>query len=206
MASLRSFLQQEPHPVKLKAVTKEGADKTVRVGESRSRWRDAEKALHDCATVEAVDENGEVLRVWQADPNSEDGEGDVDNHRANMVGANVFEKQLTALGRVISDAADASAARHADAYRLAYEQQAMLVKVLSERLQMLERAWHRLLLSQQQVEAAAANGEAGEYDPSQQNLQMVLGLLGQAIAPGLLSAMNPSPPPEPKPKPNGAKS
>jgi hypothetical protein len=160
---------------------RDGDEKTVRIGETRSKWRDAEAALHGASHIEALDEHGEVLRAWDIEP--EDGAGG--NGTSNMT-------QLAELARLLNEAADASAQRHEMAYRLAYEQQALLVKVMSERLQMLERAWHRLLMSE-------AGSAVDQNDP---NAQLLTTLLGGAM--NNLLAGAPIVGAAPKPKPNGA--
>jgi len=168
---LRSWLKREPHPMRIRAVIN-GDDRVVRIGDSRSRWRDAENALQGCTHAEAVDAEGEILRVW-------DVEGEASSQAKAQRGAE--QTQLVELARLLNDAADASVQRHGEAYRLAYEQQALLVKVLSERLQALEAAWHRLLMSQ-----------AENLAPDDPNLPMVMAVLGQAIGP-MLGNMKPKP-------------
>jgi hypothetical protein len=58
---------------------------------------------------------------------------------------------------LLNAAHDAGASRNAEAYRLVFEQNASLVKLLAERLAGLERAWHRLLMSQQPPAADTAS-------------------------------------------------
>lgn len=197
MAIPRRWLMLSPHPTRIRARLKDGDERVVRIGDARSRWRDAEKALSQAVTAEALDASGEVLRVWDPDD-------DTDAPGASRGGLRMGE--LAELGRIISEAADASALRHADAYKLAYEQQALLVRVLSERLQMLERAWHRLLVSQATVEQG--DGEQQNALLADPNFQMVSSLLANAIGPQLLSGLGLTPPGEPPKKgapSNGAK-
>jgi len=173
---LRTWLKREPHPVRVRALIN-GDERTVRIGDSRSRWRDAEDALNGATRAEAIDADGELLRIWENERN------------VSSVERGADAGQLVELARLLNEAADMSVQRHGDAYRLAYEQQAMLVKVLSERLQALEAAWHRLLMSQ-----------AEAMQPDDPNLPLVMGVLGQ-----LGSAVAGSMAAQPKPKPNGGK-
>lgn len=190
MSTMRAWLQRDPQPTRIRCALPGGDEKTVRIGDSRSRWRDAAASCAGAVRLEAFNDAGESLRVWEE-------EGGGDDAGAAARGKKGPESSLAELGRIIAEAADASAQRHADAYRLAYEQQALLVNVLSQRLQALERAWHRLLMSE------TGRTETGEADPNAdpsnllnaQNVQMVATLLAGALAP-------PLPPPT---KSNGSK-
>jgi len=168
---LRSWLKREPQPERIRATTRGGDEKTIRIGESRSKWRDAERALEGCTRLEAINAANETLRVW------EEGE-DVPK---SVLAARANEGQLAELARLLNEAADGAAARHENAYKLAYDQQCLLVKVLSERLQALEGAWHRLLMAQ-----------AESLPPDDPNLPMVMQVLAQmapAVVPSIAAAM-----------------
>lgn len=62
---------------------------------------------------------------------------------------------LPTIVQLIVDAGDASAARHQQAYELAFMKQLELVKILSDRLGGIERAWHKMILDR----AAATSGD-----------------------------------------------
>ena len=167
---LRRWLQKHPHPVTVRAFDAEGEERTVKLGVARSKWKDAEAALVDCYRLEALDAEGNVLRVC-----------DIEGAPAPAPAATQQGASLVELGRLLEHAADRSAERHSDAYRLAYEQQRLLVEVLSSRLQALEKAWHGLLMAQ----AQAANGEA---DPNSGLVAALLAAVG-----GGMPAPSPSP-------------
>lgn len=177
--SLRGWLKREPHPVRIRA-TINGDERIVRVNDSRSRWRDAEDALKDATRAEALGDDGDVLRVW------EDGEVAVERLQGRAEGR---AEELIEIARLLEQAADRSVQRHGEAYRLAYEQQCALVKVLSDRLQQLELAWHKLLMAQ------------AELNPEDPNSGLVAAVLAQA-APALIPLMQSMPAPPTK---NGAK-
>lgn len=59
-------------------------------------------------------------------------------------------KALPVIVQLIVDCGDASAARHQAAYELAFQKQLELVKILSDRLSGLERAWHQSLIEKMQ--------------------------------------------------------
>lgn len=171
--ALRRWLQKHPHPVTIRGLDADGEERTVKLGVARSKWADAEAALSDCFRLEALDAEGNVLRVCDVD-----GAAPPATERAPVPGG----PSLVELGRLLEHAADRSAERHGEAYRLAYEQQRLLVEVLSSRLQALEKAWHGLLMAQ----AQAANGEA---DP---NAGLVAALLA-AVGGGLPGVTPPGP-------------
>lgn len=173
MASeLRRWLQKHPHPVTIRGFDAEGDERTVKLGVARSKWKDAEGALADCYRLEALDEAGNVLRVC-----------DLEGAPPPAPAQGPQGPSLVELGRLLEHASDRSAERHADAYRLAYEQQRLLVEVLSSRLQALEKAWHGLLMAQ-------ANAVQGESDP---NAPLVTALLA-AVGGGFPSPPSPTPP------------
>jgi len=76
-----------------------------------------------------------------------------------------FVQALPTITQLIVDAADASAMRHQDAYKMAFDSQLQLVKILSDRLGGLERAWHKMILDR----AAEAQG-GGENDGAAMSL------------------------------------
>lgn len=77
-------------------------------------------------------------------------------------------KVLPTIVQLMVDCGDASAARHQAAYELAFQKQLELVKILSDRLTGLERAWHQMLLEKMQH---AGDGEDNA----------AMGLIGQLM-------------------------
>lgn len=167
---LRRWLQKTPHPVTVRAEMADGQEKTVRIGDTSSRWRDAEAALSTAIRCEAFDSTDATLRVWETDDSSLLERSVVAVERAPQ-----GKSELQEFARILSDSCDRAALRSEGAYRLAFEQQCLLVNVLSSRLQTLEKAWHQLLMSQE--------AEKPNDDP---NAAMVSALL--AGVPGLMNA------------------
>jgi len=66
---------------------------------------------------------------------------------------------LPIITQLIVDAGDASAMRHQAAYELAFSKMVELVKILSDRLGGLERAWHKMILDR-------ANATGGDENDS----------------------------------------
>lgn len=142
MASeLRRWLQRHPHPTTVVAFDVEGDELgTVELDpKARSRWRDCESAVASwpCARLEARNGAGSVLRAFALD---------IEPSAVPQV-AKTQSDQLVQLAKLLHDAHDAGAKRHEEAYARGFEQITVLVKVMSERLAGLEKAWHRLLMS-----------------------------------------------------------
>lgn len=123
-----------------------------RPAQDRGRWTMLEHAITSLAPtyVEALDDAGAVVasRAEQGPEVQAPAAAPPvvpDNPMSALVAT------MPTLVQLIVDAADASAARHADAYRLAFEQQLSLVKVLADRLHGLEKAYQSVLMSQAQA-------------------------------------------------------
>lgn len=82
--------------------------------------------------------------------------------------------QLPTIVQLIVDAGDASAARHQDAYKMSFDSLLQLVKILSDRLSGLEKAWHKMNLDRAAEMASVAGGDG-------QNDQMAASILGNIL-------------------------
>lgn len=188
--SLRSWLKSEPVPHTLKCELEDGEEKTVRMGTARSRLRDAESACKGAVRVEALDADGATLRVWES-PEAED------SHTAQVIATPIAHGaadqnlvMLTTMARLLQEAGDAGAARHAEAYQQVFAQYATLMQTVSDRLQQFEGLWQQMLLQRQeeveeaaeQVNAQAAEVAATAANPTTSpNEQMVNTLLQGAL-------------------------
>lgn len=102
----------------------------------------------DPRRVEALDNGGTVLRaITLGDDDADEASTDVDEKKAT------YEDRDTRMARIICDAHDAGAKRHADAYDLAFTKFAELVNILSVRLGGLENAWQKAMAQTAQAEA-----------------------------------------------------
>lgn len=184
MADLRRWLQKSPHPERVRAELADGEEKTVVIGDSRSKWRDAEAALSGAVSAEALDKSGATLRVWESE--------DADEQRATKQTARSKEENLVVLiAQLLEQAADRAVSRHAEIVHMAFDQQAQLCNAISARNAALEKAWHQLVMSQQPDENAAPDPNAG----------MMLALAQLAMS-GVPQAAKSEPPAQPS---NGAK-
>lgn len=179
MSDLRAWLTRTPQPAYVVIERADGETRRVRIGVARSKWRDAENACASAIRAEAFNAADELLRDWEPE-GTETAPSSVAKRDA---GGMRQSEQLVFLREVagfIAEASDRGAQRHAEAYAHAFEHQATLVTVISTRLQQLEAAWHKLLMSQTPPEsgddqnaplvnlllAAAAQGMGGNAAPA----------------------------------------
>ena len=180
---LRPWLMKRPHPKTVKAEFLDGEERVIRIGESRSRWRDAEEALAGAVRCEAVIDD-EVLRVWEST--------ELDLSRQTQV-AKRSETNLVEFARLLTDGSDRAAQRHAEAFKIAYDQQCLLVQVLTARLSAIETVYQQLLMR--------LMSEAPQE--TDQNMGAVTALLASAVGPQLAAVAGAA---VSKPASNGAKS
>ncbi len=164
-------------PMQLRMHMATGESKLVnRPQGERGRWTGLEAAILTMAPtfIEALDDQGEVLAskaLEVIDDAPAPAPPPVDAKTDPMT---ALVGGLPTIVQLIVDAADASAARHADAYRLAFEQQLSLVKVLADRLHGLEKAYQSVLMNQ--ATQAAQQDNSGDA--------LVAQVLGHAMANG----------------------
>lgn len=170
MSELRRWIAKHPHPASLRC---DDGEKSVRVGVTRSKFRDAENALTGVVgRVEALDEHGNILRVI-------DLEGDpVEAAKKKAEATPSQEAMLIRFAELLTDGSDKAASRHEAAYRMGFEHQAVLINLLSTRLAQLEKAWNTVIMAQ-----------GSDAPATDSNLTAVMTLLG-AAAPGLLTHLS----------------
>jgi hypothetical protein len=120
-------------------VDADGEEKTVRIGVSRSKWRDAEEALAGAVHLEALDNDDNVLRACDLEG------GETSEAKAAKKDSKAAE--LAELARIITASNDAAVARYEGIVKLAFEQHGALISVMSDRLQGLEKSWGKLVQS-----------------------------------------------------------
>lgn len=123
----------------IKVVGPDGRETEIRVGANARKWSDAAGAVMACdpVRVSALDEHGRVLRSWTDDEREAPDEGDA----AGAPGVLDINK----IAALVLEATDRGAQRHAEAFRLAYESQGMLIQLFADRLAKLEQAWQAAL-------------------------------------------------------------
>ena len=158
--NLRRWLRREPRPHHFRA---DGRD--VALPATGNVWAQLEETIVSLSPskLEAVAADGSLLRAV-------DLAGD-DDQAAQLVPAPTTERagELASIARMISEAHDAGARRHAQAYELAFARHTELVAILAQRLSGLESAWQRAMqqMAQLQADAALAQVQASEQsDPA----------------------------------------
>ena len=126
-------------------------DDVVRLTNARGRYAEAARAILalDPERIELLDANGAVLRIVNLRDDDAD-EGDA--HERDTMNAS----DLASLAKILGDVADRAAMRHAQAYQAAFEAQTSLVKLIAERLGSLEKAWHRVIMTEYERASVSA--------------------------------------------------
>lgn len=127
----------------------------VKLTSSRGRFAEAARAVEslDPDTIELLDADGAVLKVLQLREEGDESEGG-DLERLGDLGK---------LAKVIGDISDRAAARHENAYKVAFAAQTDLVRLIADRLNSLERAWQRVIALEYK-RAAESSSEDGDLD------------------------------------------
>ena len=126
---LRHWLARTPCPRAIRCVLPEGEPVTIAIGATRKRWSDAESAVPpDASRVEALDASGAVLRAYSL----ADGD-DAPRERPAALPAAMIPATPMELARIVLDATDAGAKRHAAAYEATIDQVPVVSPVTSNR-------------------------------------------------------------------------
>lgn len=160
---LHTWLRRNPQPAKLRL---DGRLIIAVSPDGKSRWADCIESIGAAGAtkVEALNEAGETLRTTRVDV---DESLDLEEAAAKRARDAEQDKQgqFVQIARLIQEANDAGAARHADAYSLAFDKMVGMVQILSDRMAGLESAWQGTLESRA-VELQNATPEAEEVDPA----------------------------------------
>jgi len=154
--SFRAWLKTEPVPHTLLCSYEDAEDKKVKMGSTRSRLRDAESACKNAVRVEALDADGSTLRVW------DNPEAPESSHDAEVIAtplptaADQNMAMVTTIAKLLLEAGNAGAARHAEAYNQVFERYDALMTTISDRLQQFETIYQQMLLAKQEEIAEAA--------------------------------------------------
>lgn len=173
---LRRWLQKQPQPSFVVADMPDGTEKKVRIGVSRSRYRDAEEALEGAVACEALDDEGAVLRTWDSGKKK-------DTSLAPVAAAQSQENLLLVqLANVLASVADRSVERYQGIVKMSFDQNEKLLKLISDRLTAIEKLYQQSLIAQAEALAAeqeaAAEAAENANDP---NLPLVAQVLTQAL-------------------------
>lgn len=146
-----SWVRRRPQPA---ALLLDGKKKLL-IEEGKHKWKNAIASLEelDPTRVEALDAEGNVIRVTQW---GEEGDEPASDAKEEASGSRDID-----LARIVLEATDRGAARHAEAYALAFDKMYGLVDVLAKRLTSLESAWQTTLEKRAEALEAASATEGG---------------------------------------------
>lgn len=185
---LRRWLRRHPHPVRLRV-----DGRVLDVATGANHWAITEDSIvaMSPSRIEALGTDGVVLRAMQFDR---------DDDRDEQPAAPKSETELTTLARLIAEAHDAGARRHAEAYALAFAENTKLVQILAARLGGLENAWQKAMQQTAQAQADALFAQA------QQSNDPAGDAVGAMLATALTSGAMGGVPRAPAPTANGKSS
>lgn len=139
--TLRQWLKIQPIPHKVRYERSDGSERTYKLNDSRSRMRDAENVLRGAVVCEALNADDETLRMWECEP-----EGRIPD--AVNGGVTNPMQMVTEISKLILEAGDRGAQRHAEAYQVAFEHQSRLLETVVNRLTALEEAYHDRVMAE----------------------------------------------------------
>lgn len=167
---LRRFLRRHPQPHAVLCYSAEGEDpRTVKLGVSRSKFRDAEEACDPYPILEAVDSDGAVLRRFERE-----GDGSTSNGKTKAVHFDPESQRLQHFATLLAEA-------HQSVYK-AFEQQATIMAQLAARNAALESARQKELDAWQRALNQAGTGEGEDMSDK---LVQILATVAPALMPML---------------------
>lgn len=175
--NLRRWLRRDPRPARFRV---DGRD--VAIPSSGNVWADLESTILALGgtRIEAIAADGALIRATELESDA-DGEPVVTAPAPGQHAAS----DIAIFARLISEAHDAGAKRHAQAYELAFARHTELVAILAQRLSGLETAWQKAMnqLAQAQAEAAMASATPPE-DPA---AGAIAAMLASGMSAGMLN-------------------
>jgi hypothetical protein len=181
--NLRAWIKRTPEAHSVRCSSSDGEVQVVVIApRSHTKYADAERAILalNPERVEALDGGGSIIRVVDLRA-----EGEEDEPLAAPKSSRADE--FAALMTIACTAADKAAQRHAEAYRVAFEQMAAITKSVSDRAFATEKILARLL--KQAEERAEEAREEPQGDPATASM---IQLATQALASGALSKAPPN--------------
>ena len=168
--NLRSWLRRSPKPAQLRC-----DGQLVPVPSAGNVWAQLEETVTalGASRIEALDASGAILRATQLESD--------DDAPAAAPASHHGDGQLDRLARIIAEAHDAGARRHAQAYETAFARQLELLGVVAARLTSLETAYHRSVTQVAQLQLDAAQAAGGD-DATNAITGMLAAAMGAAPA------------------------
>ena len=179
--NLRSWLRRTPLPASMCV-----ADLEVAVPEGKTKWADLTQTIESMAKrgdkIEAYDEEGTLLRAFVWD------EGEVRIAVAPALAVANEDARMVEIARLLAEASDRGAERHAQAYQTAFATMENLVNLVSNRLVAMETAWQRAMVATAEAQAAAV--AAQQQDGSNSMMEVMLPMIMGKVLPGGMAPPN----------------
>lgn len=197
-SSLRRWLRRHPQPARLRV---DGKDVAIATGPNQ--WSTTEESIRALGgnRIEALDSNGVCLRAMTLGSATVLPDEDDDDRPER---SRFRESDLVTISRMILEASDAGARRHAEAYQVAFQRMTDLVSVLAARLVGLESAWQKAMNATARAQAdaiiAQATGDETEHGADDAIKAMLVSML---MGGGMPQGFAPTAAPKKSP-PNGA--
>jgi hypothetical protein len=176
------WLRKSPSAIKVRATLEDGSERMVPVGDPKDprRWskcRDVLVGLR-AVKVEKLDKGGDVVGVMLL----EDEDQAEERQAAAAKKKQSDETQLVQLARLLKEAANEAAERHADAYTKAFDMMAGMAKGVLEAHNKQVTLINGIL---RRVENALTQSDPGGGDQVGSMLgQLVMGQMGIRVGPG----------------------
>lgn len=148
---LAAWLRKIPMPSKVRVDGKS----VLSVGTGKSRWKDIiDSVVHQGGqSIEALNSDGEVLRTTTIE---------IEASPEEVQATKKSESRDVELARIIMEAGDRGASRHAEAYAVAFAEMTGLVRIVSDRMAGLETAWQTTLENRAAEMLRPTEGENGD--------------------------------------------
>jgi len=177
MTSLRHWLRRAPRPTRIRADAQE-----IQVPTSGHWVAQVEETIASLAParVHALAADGSILRALELERDDDAPSAPTPTTTTTTDNA----AQLVQLGRLLLDASEAGAKRHAAAYELAFAKQTELLAIIANRLTALETSWSRAMRDTAQAQADAILASAQQSnDDSTSAITAMLGAAMGNVAP-----------------------
>jgi len=178
MTSLRHWLRRAPRPSRIRADAQE-----IQVPASGHWVAQIEETITSLAParVHALASDGSILRALELE-RDEDAPSAPTTTTTTTTSNDAV--QLVQLGRLLLEASEAGARRHAAAYELAFAKQTELLAIIANRLTALETSWSRAMRDTAQAQADAILASAQQSgDDSANAITAMLGAAMGNVAP-----------------------
>jgi len=168
------------------------ADLEVAVPETaKTKWSDLCETIESMVKrgdkVEAYDAEGTLLRAFVWDQGEVRHAG-IATTAVGIASVANEDARMVEIARLLAEASDRGAERHAQAYQTAFSTMENLVNLVSNRLVAMETAWQRAMVATAEAQAAAV--AAQQQDGSNSMMEVMLPMIMGKVLPGMAAPPN----------------